>query len=99
MVKYPLVDGYICGSDLVIKNCPYCGKPHWHGNPDPGYKIGDKTSRVPHCFDWNVSSIIIEVIGEISLSELRKLQNRVRPFKEKAEMKYIEYPFEKIGTN
>jgi hypothetical protein len=99
MSKLVLVDGYICGSSLVIKNCPLCGYPHHHGNPTPGYKIGDMTSRVPHCHDWNTSSVIIQIVGEITKSEEKRLMNKKRPFKEKAELKYIDYESYRLGAN
>jgi|SRR5450759_876876 hypothetical protein len=98
--KLPLVDGYTCDGNLVIKNCPNCGRPHFHGNPYTGYKAGDTTSRVPHCqaHNWKVSSIVIQIVGEISKTELRRLENRVKPFKDKAEMKYVDFDFNKIGS-
>jgi hypothetical protein len=99
-LKLPLVDGYTCSTDLVIKNCPNCGRPHFHGDPFSSYQLGDKTTRVPHCrIHWDVQSIVIEVVGEISRTELRRLELRVKPFKEKAELNYIDFDLSKIGSN
>jgi len=97
--KLPLVFGYTCDGSLVIKNCPNCGCPHFHGNRDTGYKIGDTTSRVPHCraHNWKVPSVVIQIVGEISKTELRRLENRVKPFEEKAEMKYVDFDLNEIG--
>jgi hypothetical protein len=68
-------EGYVHDTELVVPNCPFCGLPHFHGNPKPGYKIGDVTGRYSHC-DGIGGHYYIRIVGELSSKEVSKLRRR-----------------------
>jgi|GEM_PF-4474631 hypothetical protein len=69
--------GFLYKWHLIIPNCPFCGRAHFHGNAD--HKIGDVTHRVAHCPECppgELRSYDIEIIGEMDGYTFRRLWRR-----------------------
>lgn len=62
-IRLPLFEGYVCGHELIIKECSICGGSHTHSND--GYAIGDFTTRKRHC-TASQGDIVIKIVGEVS---------------------------------
>lgn len=96
--------GYIFKDKIIIPFCPICGKKHKHTNLN-NYKVGDKTTRVPHCDYLNPAYIILEYYIGFGI---RKINGRLRSYDylieicdkdsiKKEYLNFIEYPLSKIG--
>ncbi|WP_148212098.1 hypothetical protein [Ferroglobus placidus] len=56
--------GYVCGKQIVVPECPFCGRPHFHGHT--GEKIGEVAGRVSHCMEGHY---LIRIEDKECLSE------------------------------
>ncbi|GEM_PF-5219650 len=100
-LKLPLIRGYTCGPYLIIVDCSICGAAHTHGNPKPGYKPGDRTTRVPHCLDdRGIADICIEIVGGMTEKERTAAMRRLdRPSKKRVKpLEYIDFPLSGVGA-
>lgn len=74
--KFPLADGIICDTDIIIPVCPICGASHTHGHVH-GEDIGSYTTRCPHCTDSKNHTIyIINIIKKVDLKQRYKIMRR-----------------------
>lgn len=101
-VRLPLLIGYTHGSDLIVPDCSLCGSSHIHGNPAPGYKPGDRTTRAPHCVNRTPLSgnVCIDVKGEISNEDYRMaMRHHAKPSKKRIRKPdFVVFPIAEVGT-
>lgn len=70
----PILKGWTFEHELIIPDCPLCGKIHRHGNIK--YKKGEKTYRSPHCKWSNFQNVCIIIQGEMTKEEFSKIEKR-----------------------
>lgn len=81
MEEFPVVEGYIYKPEekLVIKKCPYCGLPHFHGWAKKYERIGSTTQRWSHCSvaGKEGGEYCIKIVGFLTEEEYEKLEKKV----------------------
>lgn len=94
--RLPLVEGYMCGGDVIVSTCPICGDWHKHGFHG---KVGDTIVRVHDLKGYSdyTGKYVIRVVDEVDEGIYQKCRKThpCRLFMREPE--YIGFPLPKEG--